>query len=185
MSSTKRTVSIVAMDDHLGIGKDGGIPWRFKSDMDHFRQTTTETVDPSKQNAVVMGRVTYESIPKKFRPLPRRLNVVLSSSKEYLEQLELTSQNVKGFQTMEETREYLNHCDTVETVYLCGGQQVYRDALDIGWCDEILCTNVPGVYHCDRFFPQIAASTKSIFLKNLSSENDSEPWLNIVKYVLK
>jgi dihydrofolate reductase len=51
------------------IGKDGGLPWRLKSDMALFKQTTLF-------KPVIMGRKTWDSLPKK--PLPGRLNVVLS-----------------------------------------------------------------------------------------------------------
>jgi dihydrofolate reductase len=53
------------------IGVDGGLPWRLPEDMAHFRALTDGTV-------VVMGRSTWDSLPARFRPLPGRLNVVLS-----------------------------------------------------------------------------------------------------------
>ena len=46
--------------------------------MQHFKHTTTRTQDENKQNAVIMGRKTWESIPSQFQPLPGRLNVVIS-----------------------------------------------------------------------------------------------------------
>ena len=54
------------------IGRDGGLPWHLPSDMKHFRELTTG-------GTVVMGRRTWESIPERFRPLPERRNIVLSS----------------------------------------------------------------------------------------------------------
>ena len=48
--------------------------------MAYFKELTSRTADPSKQNAVVMGRKTWESIPTKFRPLAGRVNIVLSRS---------------------------------------------------------------------------------------------------------
>ena len=50
--------------------------------MSLFAKLTKGTSDPNKQNAVVMGRKTWESIPKKNRPLSNRLNIVLSSSQQ-------------------------------------------------------------------------------------------------------
>ena len=52
-----------------GIGKDGQLPWRLKADMKFFKETTIGDGN----NAVVMGRKTWESIPPKYRPLPKRI----------------------------------------------------------------------------------------------------------------
>ena len=68
---------VVAATRKGGIGKDGGLPWRIPADMAFFKQVTLAAAE-GRRNAVVMGRKTWESIPAKFRPLPGRLNVVLS-----------------------------------------------------------------------------------------------------------
>jgi hypothetical protein len=69
---------VVAATRKLGIGKGGTMPWKLPGDIAYFKELTTRTADPAKQNAVVMGRKTWESIPPKFRPLPGRVNIVLS-----------------------------------------------------------------------------------------------------------
>jgi dihydrofolate reductase len=51
--------------------------------MDFFTRMTSTTKDSSKQNAVIMGRRTWESIPKKYKPLANRINIVLSSQRLY------------------------------------------------------------------------------------------------------
>merc|ERR1719389_1259735 len=68
---------IVASTGRGGIGKDGSIPWRLKGDLAYFKRVTTNA-PAGKKNIVIMGRKTWESIPAKFRPLPDRLNVVLT-----------------------------------------------------------------------------------------------------------
>ena len=73
---------IVAVDSKNGIGKKGNLPWSFSADMKRFKEITSTTKDKSKQNAVVMGRKTWNSIPEKFRPLPGRLNLVLTRSQQ-------------------------------------------------------------------------------------------------------
>ena len=74
---------IVAVDSKNGIGKNNGLSWRLKEDMKHFRTLTLGGFkDFGIQNVVIMGRKTYESIPPKFRPLPNRLNIVISRSLE-------------------------------------------------------------------------------------------------------
>ena len=58
------------------IGADGGLPWHLPEDLALFRRLTTGST-------VVMGRLTWESLPERFRPLPGRLNVVLTSDRAW------------------------------------------------------------------------------------------------------
>jgi len=65
--------------------RDGGLIWNIPEDMAHFRNITTNVPNtpPGQEhqmNAVIMGRITWESIPVKFRPLKNRINVVVSRS---------------------------------------------------------------------------------------------------------
>ncbi|KAK4106764.1 hypothetical protein N658DRAFT_461664 [Parathielavia hyrcaniae] len=79
---------IVAATQQMGIGRNGGLPWTgLKREMAYFARVTkrlppppSSSKTPPVQNAVIMGRKTWESIPPKFRPLPGRLNVVVSRS---------------------------------------------------------------------------------------------------------
>lgn len=78
---------IVAATEELGIGLKSSLPWRIPKDMAFFKQVTTAVPEglkkPHAQNAVIMGRVTWESIPPKFRPLDNRYNIVVSRSPTY------------------------------------------------------------------------------------------------------
>ncbi|SRR5258706_1307879 len=98
---------IVAATVNNGIGSAGRLPWRLPREMAYFAKITTlvpETVPPendgthaaenmSGKNAVIMGRNTWESIPKAFRPLKGRTNIVLSRGdmKLYVRYLDLVS----------------------------------------------------------------------------------------------
>ena len=77
-----RYTIIVAATKANGIGANGRLPWRLSKEMKYFAQVTSAAPE-GKQNVVVMGRNTWESIPKKFRPLPRRFNVVISRNRGY------------------------------------------------------------------------------------------------------
>jgi dihydrofolate reductase/thymidylate synthase len=81
-SEMRFDVVVAACRRTLGIGCAGALPWRIPADMRYFKQLTVSTRDPLRRNAVVMGRKTYESLPPKQRPLPDRLNVVLSRTPE-------------------------------------------------------------------------------------------------------
>lgn len=74
---------VVAATRTNGIGiSSRGLPWRLPKEMAYFVHATSEA-PPGTMNAVVMGRKSWESIPTKFRPLKNRLNVVISSQKDY------------------------------------------------------------------------------------------------------
>jgi dihydrofolate reductase len=84
-----RVTLIVAATMNNGIGQGGKLPWRLPRELKYFARVTTggDTRDDgdkeNKKNAVVMGRVTWESIPPRFRPLAGRINIVVSHQAEY------------------------------------------------------------------------------------------------------
>ena len=66
---------IVAYCRNRGIGFKNKLPWKLSSDMNRFKNLTIGDGN----NAVIMGRNTWESLPQKFKPLPKRSNIVLST----------------------------------------------------------------------------------------------------------
>ena len=64
---------IWAQDANAAIGKAGTLPWRYPEDLKNFKKLTIG-------NTIIMGRKTWDSIPKRFKPLPNRINVVISES---------------------------------------------------------------------------------------------------------
>ena len=73
---------VVAGSLENGIGIKGELPWRLPGDMKYFKELTTKTQDFTKKNCCIMGKHTYFSIPQKFRPLPNRINIILSRNKD-------------------------------------------------------------------------------------------------------
>lgn len=133
---------VVATDDALGIGRAGALPWRLKEDMKHFRELTTG--DGKEQNLVIMGRKTWDSIPVKFRPLPNRLNVVLTRT---------NGASTPGAQfTMRRLEDAISY-DAGHS-FVIGGGEVYTEAINHPACGEIVITKVGGVFDCDTFFPR-------------------------------
>jgi len=74
---------VVAADLDWGIGKANGLPWpKLPTDLAHFKRVTC-AVTEGKRAAVIMGRKTWESTEVAGRPLPRRLNIVVTRDPAY------------------------------------------------------------------------------------------------------
>jgi len=139
---------IVAATQNGGIGKDGSIPWRLPGDMKYFKEVTSACSE-GHQNAVIMGRKTWESIPAKFRPLPGRLNIVLTRAEGSVFEGATTMGSLQGALSFLADEE---QGASVENVFVIGGGQIYAEALRSPMCDEVLVTRVYGEHECDVFF---------------------------------
>lgn len=139
---------IVAVDRDNGIGLDGGIPWRFRGDLRHFKTVTTTTEIPDRRNMVIMGRRTWDSLPSKFRPLPDRLNIVVSRN---------PAAAAEGAVLAASLTDAVNCADeTIDSIFIIGGEAIYRQALEELPVRGVFLTRVDRGYDCDRFFPEIA-----------------------------
>jgi len=116
----KKVALILAVDEKNGIGKNNDLAWRIKADMLYFKDITTATQNENKQNAVIMGRKTWESIPEKFRPLPKRKNIVLS--RQYFDE-------TLSFTSIESALAELEKDDEVENIFIIGGAQIYNETV--------------------------------------------------------
>ncbi|GMP51199.1 hypothetical protein CsSME_00017529 [Camellia sinensis var. sinensis] len=151
---------VVAATQNMGIGKDGKLPWKLPSDLKYFKDVTLTTSDPVKKNAVIMGRKTWESIPLEHRPLPGRLNVVLTRSGSFDI---ATAENAVICGCMGSALELLAaspYCLSIEKVFVIGGGQILREALNAPGCDAIHITEI------DTFIPAV---DMSVFLPWYSS----------------
>ncbi len=128
-------IGIVAIAKNYAIGKDGKLPWHYAADLKFFKEITTG-------NAVVIGANTWRSIGK---PLPNRLNVVLSGSSSVTPPPEVMRLSEKD--EVLDFAKYLNR-----DVYIIGGAQTYAN-----FADEIekwIVTEVPlTVEDADTFMP--------------------------------
>lgn len=129
-------VLIAAVARNGCIGAQGRIPWRYRADLRHFRRVTDG-------HPVLMGRRTWESLPR--RPLPGRLNLVISRRTDYL--LPLGAVLCPGLE------EALARCraDRAERVCVIGGEAIYRLALPLA--EEMVLTRVPDEPAGEVFFP--------------------------------
>jgi len=128
---------IVAYDRNRCIGKGGKIPWKIPGEQKRFKELTMG-------NAVIMGRKTYEEIG---RPLPGRLNIVVSTTKKFAGENLLTADNP------EQALQLAGDKD----VFIAGGSRLYRWAA--GFADVMYVTEVDTVIeNGDTFFPQFDES---------------------------
>lgn len=145
--------AIVAMDEKGGIGKDGTLPWHLPPDLKHFKEITTKVDDPSKSNAVIMGRKTWDSLPEKFKPLPARLNVVVTRNKDLILPEEvLKAEGIESAISALSEGEYSN---TIENVFVIGGGEIFKEALSSDHCQSVFLTKILADYQCDTFFPPL------------------------------
>lgn len=143
-------ISIAAHDLNRVIGAENKLLWRVPKDMQFFKQQTIG-------NTVIMGSSTWESIPDAYKPLPDRLNVVLTRnpSMELPEDVFLASSLQSAFDLISQIEEYKD-----KKVFLGGGQMVYEEGMFVS--DELLIT----VVHTEadtnglndvKYFPEINA----------------------------
>uniref|UniRef100_M4D9B9 Bifunctional dihydrofolate reductase-thymidylate synthase n=1 Tax=Brassica campestris TaxID=3711 RepID=M4D9B9_BRACM len=146
---------VVAATKQMGIGKDGKLPWNLPTDLKFFKDITQTTSDPTKKNAVVMGRKTWEAIPTKHRPLPGRLNVVLTRSGGFDI---ANTENVVTCSSVDSALHLLAappYCLSIERVFVIGGGDILREALNMPSCDAIHLTEIDTSIECDTFIPEV------------------------------
>ncbi|PNF19594.1 hypothetical protein B7P43_G16863 [Cryptotermes secundus] len=114
---------IVADSENMGIGINGDLPWRLRIEMAHFSRMTNRTKDSTKQNAVILGRKTWEAIPEKKRPLEGWINLLLSQQNLIL------GPNVLVCSSLETALQRLQEpplAESVESAWIIGGSSVYK-----------------------------------------------------------
>lgn len=131
---------IVAVAENGVIGKNNEIPWFYKGELKWFKDTTKNT-------AVIMGRKTWESLPKK--PLPRRVNFVVTKGDR---------SRFEGATVVRSVKQAIATCKAEghKDIWLIGGAGIYREGIDIA--DVIFMTKIPETIEPDKttvFFPEI------------------------------
>jgi dihydrofolate reductase len=118
------------------IGSNNALPWHLPEDMKHFRQLTTGHV-------VIMGRKTWESLPERFRPLPDRLNVVVTRNADYA---------AAGATVVHALDEALK-VGAGGTAFIIGGAELYAHALQKA--ERLELTELDADFPGDAHFPDI------------------------------
>jgi dihydrofolate reductase len=118
------------------IGFKNALPWHLPEDLAHFKRTTLGS-------PVVMGRKTWESLPPKFRPLPGRLNIVVTRQPSF---------EASGALVVRSVSEACAACPPESTAWVIGGAELYAQALPLA--TRAVVTEIEATYAGDAFAPQ-------------------------------
>jgi len=132
-----RIALVVAMAENQVIGKGGTLPWRIPEDMKWFREITMG-------KPCIMGRKTWESLPKK--PLPGRINIVVTRDPDYKADGASIAMSFDDAVAVAMRQ-------TTEEIAVLGGAQIYAEAMKRA--DRIYLTRVHKTFDGDAFFPAI------------------------------
>ncbi len=121
------------------IGKDNALPWHLPEDMAHFKRTTMGC-------PVIMGRRTWDSIPARFRPLPGRINVVVTRQQAWSEM---------GAKPSSSLREALSFCEQFADVWVIGGADLYAQTLPLA--NTAVVTEIDADFEGDAYAPQFGS----------------------------
>lgn len=123
---------VLAMAENGVIGNGGAIPWRISEDMKRFKSLTVG-------KTVVMGRKTWDSLPRK--PLPDRINIVVTRQADW---------SADGAVTAASLDDALDKARNAAEIMIIGGGEIYRAALPRA--DRIELTEVHGAFDGDTHF---------------------------------
>lgn len=159
----KKVSMILATDSKNWIWKKNNLPWKIQNDMKHFQKITISTKDPKKCNALIMWRKTWESIAAKFRPLPGRVNCVLSRT------VWLELDWGICFTNFEDCFAELSQNEMIENIFIIGWSHLYNSLIDHPQVEKIYLTHVEWDFECDVFFNWVP---RNFSLHKISSKQD-------------
>lgn len=122
------------------IGKDNQMPWHLPEDLAHFKRVTLG-------QPVIMGRKTWDSLPPKFRPLPGRLNLVITRQSNWQAEGALRAGSIE---------EAMRLCGEVPDAWIIGGAEIYRQAEPLA--SSAVVTEIDVDFEGDAFAPQLGAA---------------------------
>ena len=167
-----------------GIGYHNDLPWpKIPEDLEYFSKVTTYNYvnnndsNSISNNVIIMGRKTWESIPKRYKPLPDRTNIIISESlfeESNLEKrIEIENLNVLIFSSLENAFNYIEHKrKEYGKVFIVGGESLYKECIRrINECEHIYFTRVHNRYLVDTYFPLI---DKSLYEKFISIDREDK-----------
>ena len=121
------------------IGANNTLPWHLPEDLAHFKRHTLGC-------PVIMGRKTWDSLPPKFRPLPGRLNLVVTRQPDW---------QAQGAQAAASLQDALAHCSDAPDAWVIGGAQIYGQALPLA--HSVVVTEIDLQVPGDAFAPELGS----------------------------
>nr|WP_295771744.1 dihydrofolate reductase [Rhodoferax sp.] len=135
------------------IGHNKALPWHLPEDMAHFKRTTMGC-------PVVMGRKTWDSLPPRFRPLPGRVNIVVTRQIAW---------NEIGAQPSSSLDEALSLCEQFENVWVIGGADIYAQTLPRA--NTAVVTEIDADFEGDAYAPQFGPQWQETHRESHTSVN--------------
>ena len=120
------------------IGKEGQMPWHLPEDLAHFKRITLG-------QPVIMGRKTWESLPERFRPLPGRINIVITRQSDWQATGALRAGSIEEAQRL---------CGNVPDAWIMGGAEIYRLAEPMA--HTAVVTEIDADFEGDAFAPTLS-----------------------------
>ena len=155
---------IVAKCNNNGIGYNNKLPWHFKTDMKHFSKTTKGNGN----NAIIMGRKTWESLPNII--LPGRYNIVLTSQHMELSYSNCKKQSIHNLFFINSIEGINMFCEDMgfDDVWIIGGSSLYTQFITKSYINTLVITFINKIYKCDTFFPDIPSNFKIISICDMN-----------------
>jgi dihydrofolate reductase len=119
------------------IGQGGALPWHLPEDLAHFKRTTLGC-------PVIMGRKTWDSLPPRFRPLPGRVNIVVTRDAAWAAVDALAAHSLEAARAL---------CPPDSDAWVIGGAQIYAQALPLA--RRVVVTEIDQVFVGDAFAPEL------------------------------
>lgn len=156
---------VTCVDKSWGIGKNNSIPWNSTHDLEWFKTLT-------KNNTVIMGRNTWNSLP--IKPLPNRVNIIVSNT--------IVQSDVTQAIVVRSLQDALCHPAILNSVFVIGGVNLYKEALEHDGCKRVYITYLSKGYKCDVFFPYTHFKQGKFRLNDIKYR---DPTMEILEYTFR
>lgn len=160
---------IAAIDEKRGLGKNNDLLFKIPGDVKRLRDLTTG-------HPLVMGRKTFASLG---RLLPKRSHVVVTRDHSSLEPLSFQPEAIVG--SLEEGLEKAKEFEGADEIFIFGGGQIFKEAIEKGLVDRLYLTVVKGEYDADTFFPEYSMFTKVLHKEEHEEDGYSYTFIDLEK----